>query len=446
MTKNDHFETQKCHFQRFWLLSTILFSSLQHPRYNVITVWLCIGVVLGWLWLGGPFRIDFPVANGKIELSKGLKLPMPDRPGGLRLGMVVAVGRMDTAGGNICPICPLLTEPTFWGCGGLSRLSDGAFELWNGSKWANWGIDSRRDCSWYVLELFCDNTVRSDCNSEFVWWTLPSRRVLFDWSAKSVGLIDSWSPGWLRGLTGTDDGGGVGSGMEGGASGVAGRDAHFMSRSNSGSASVVIGWLAVALHSNSSSSSSSDVSHESFTSSSGGLSTSSSSIHSFFRFALVVAAVVVGRGCDGCVCCECDGGGVAAAFLFFVAFLDFSTPFWFVAMGGVVLELTLFWRFGSWLCLAEAAAIALAVKLWDWIADAIVTGDADDEDDDEVVLVPPNAVLEAVEFLRFVPPLFWVASSRNRLSLSAWAFASNRSYNTKWSEMRKIKDEPKIEK
>ena len=35
MTKNDHSETQKCHFSAFLAFFKILFSSLQHPSYNV---------------------------------------------------------------------------------------------------------------------------------------------------------------------------------------------------------------------------------------------------------------------------------------------------------------------------------------------------------------------------------------------------------------------------
>ena len=34
MTKNDHFETQKCHFWAFLASFKISFSSLQHPKHN----------------------------------------------------------------------------------------------------------------------------------------------------------------------------------------------------------------------------------------------------------------------------------------------------------------------------------------------------------------------------------------------------------------------------
>ena len=34
MIKNDHFETQKCHFLAFLAFFKISFSSLQHPNYN----------------------------------------------------------------------------------------------------------------------------------------------------------------------------------------------------------------------------------------------------------------------------------------------------------------------------------------------------------------------------------------------------------------------------
>ena len=34
MTKNDHFETQKCHFLTFLDSFKISLSSLQHPSYN----------------------------------------------------------------------------------------------------------------------------------------------------------------------------------------------------------------------------------------------------------------------------------------------------------------------------------------------------------------------------------------------------------------------------
>ena len=36
MTINDHFETQKCHFWAFLASFKILFSSLQHPIYNIL--------------------------------------------------------------------------------------------------------------------------------------------------------------------------------------------------------------------------------------------------------------------------------------------------------------------------------------------------------------------------------------------------------------------------
>ena len=34
MTKNDHFETQKCHFLAFLAFFKISFSSLQNPTYD----------------------------------------------------------------------------------------------------------------------------------------------------------------------------------------------------------------------------------------------------------------------------------------------------------------------------------------------------------------------------------------------------------------------------
>ena len=42
MTKNDHFETQKCHFSSFLASFKISFSSLQHPSHNlwhIICLW-----------------------------------------------------------------------------------------------------------------------------------------------------------------------------------------------------------------------------------------------------------------------------------------------------------------------------------------------------------------------------------------------------------------------
>ena len=35
MSKNDHFEAQKCHFRAFLASCKISFSSLQHPNYNL---------------------------------------------------------------------------------------------------------------------------------------------------------------------------------------------------------------------------------------------------------------------------------------------------------------------------------------------------------------------------------------------------------------------------
>ena len=36
LTKNDHFETQKCHFRAFLASFKISFSSLQHPNYKKV--------------------------------------------------------------------------------------------------------------------------------------------------------------------------------------------------------------------------------------------------------------------------------------------------------------------------------------------------------------------------------------------------------------------------
>ena len=42
MTKNDHFETQKCHFWAFLDSFKISLSSLQHPKHNMTIAWLSI--------------------------------------------------------------------------------------------------------------------------------------------------------------------------------------------------------------------------------------------------------------------------------------------------------------------------------------------------------------------------------------------------------------------